>query len=273
MKDAYYFSHDSNARNDQRLMKVRMNYGMQGYGIYFAIIEILREQANYTLSFDDLQSIAFDLRVEIDIIKDIVNNYYLFEIDENIFYSPSLKRRMKALDKRRKKLSDAGRKGGLSKAKKYTKQPSSIKVNNIKLNKKINITFEEFWIAYDYKKGDKEKISKKWESLKDRDRIDIMEHLKLYIKSTPDKQYRKHPLTYLNNKSWNDEIIDNNNGVVKSHKFKITDGKNYLAWCSKCLESDFYEAFNFDPNKVESKCCYDYIIDEEEKNKRKANVI
>ena len=46
-KDAYYFPHDSNARNDKRLIKVRMKYGMQGYGIYFGIIEILREQNDY----------------------------------------------------------------------------------------------------------------------------------------------------------------------------------------------------------------------------------
>ena len=48
-KDAYYFSHDSNARNDQRLVKIRMKYGMEGYGIYFGIIEILREQRDYYL--------------------------------------------------------------------------------------------------------------------------------------------------------------------------------------------------------------------------------
>ena len=77
-KDAYYFSHDSNARNDQRLMKVRMKYGMEGYGIYFGIIEILREQAEYTLAFDDLESISFDLRVDLEKIEDIVSNYNLF---------------------------------------------------------------------------------------------------------------------------------------------------------------------------------------------------
>lgn len=65
MKDAYYFSHDSNARNDQRLMKVRMKYGMEGYGIYFGIIEILREQSDYILTFSDLDSISFDLRVDL----------------------------------------------------------------------------------------------------------------------------------------------------------------------------------------------------------------
>jgi hypothetical protein len=34
-----------------------------------------------------------------------------------------------------------------------------------------------------------------------------MEHLELYVRSTPDIQYRKNPLTYLNSESWNNEII------------------------------------------------------------------
>ena len=59
-KDAYYFPHDSNARNDQRLMKVRMKYGMKGYGIYFGIIEILREQCEYTLTFNDPENNAIN---------------------------------------------------------------------------------------------------------------------------------------------------------------------------------------------------------------------
>ena len=49
LKDAYYFSHDSNARNDEKIMAMRSVYGVAGYGMYFMIIEILREQANYKL--------------------------------------------------------------------------------------------------------------------------------------------------------------------------------------------------------------------------------
>ena len=74
-KDAYYFSHDSNARNDQRIMKIRMKYGIEGYGIYFGIIEILREQTDYKLTMDDVDSVSFDLRLDKDIIEDIILNY------------------------------------------------------------------------------------------------------------------------------------------------------------------------------------------------------
>lgn len=143
-KDAYYFSHDSNARNDQRLMKVRMKYGMEGHGIFFGIIEILREQKDYTLTFDDIDSISFDLRVEKEKIEDIVENYNLFEIKgHTMFYSKSLKRRMLALDEKRQKLASAGKKGGLSKARKMleakSKQGSSSKVKESKVNKtKVN---------------------------------------------------------------------------------------------------------------------------------------
>jgi len=34
-----------------------------------------------------------------------------------------------------------------------------------------------------------------------------MQHLELYVISTPDKTYRKNPITYLNNSSWENEVI------------------------------------------------------------------
>jgi hypothetical protein len=65
--------------------------------------------------------------------------------------------------------------------------------------------FEKFWNMYD-KKVDRKKSEKKFIKLKKSDIEKIFETLPAYIKSTPDKQYRKNPSTYLNNQSWNDEI-------------------------------------------------------------------
>ena len=42
----------------------------------------------------------------------------------------------------------------------------------------------------------------------------------------------------------------------------MPDGRNYLGYCSKCLKSDFYEPFNFNPDVVESKCCNSAILNE-----------
>lgn len=76
-------------------------------------------------------------------------------------------------------------------------------------------SFEDFWNLYD-KKQDRPKCEKKWEKIKQGAREKIMEHLELYVRSTPDIQYRKNPLTYLNNESWNDEIITN--GLTKKQQ-------------------------------------------------------
>jgi hypothetical protein len=75
-------------------------------------------------------------------------------------------------------------------------------------------SFLDFWDKYD-KKQDKPKCEKKWEKIKQVAREKIMLHLEVYIPSTPDKQYRKNPLTYLNSESWENEIIiPNNNGTT-----------------------------------------------------------
>lgn len=141
MKDAYYFSHDSNARNDQKILAVRMKYGIRGYGIYFGIIEMLRESKEYEL-LNDWSTIAYDLREPQSDIEEIVKNFDLFIITEDRFYSESLKRRMLELDERRAKRSEAGRIGGLASASKrqaIVNDSSSSKVKESKVNKEKNI--------------------------------------------------------------------------------------------------------------------------------------
>jgi len=69
--------------------------------------------------------------------------------------------------------------------------------------------FERWWNMYD-KKVSRAKTEKKFLSLKSALHNDILSHTKEYVKSTPDKAFRKNPLTYLNNECWEDEIIKNN---------------------------------------------------------------
>lgn len=105
-----YFNHDSNARNSSKLISVRMKYGAEGYGIYFMIIERLREEEDYS-SLADYERLAFDLRVESAKIKSIVEDFNLFEFTEDgkRFYSISLNKRMEFKDKKLNQLSEKGR--------------------------------------------------------------------------------------------------------------------------------------------------------------------
>ncbi len=98
MKDAPYFKHDFDSRNDPKMIDLRRKYGAKGYGIYFMIIEMLRSNKKYSMKLN-LESIAFDIKEDIEVIEDIIKNYGLFRITMGSFYSPSLKQRMKTLDK------------------------------------------------------------------------------------------------------------------------------------------------------------------------------
>ena len=69
--------------------------------------------------------------------------------------------------------------------------------------------FDLWWNLYDKKRG-REKCLQKWQRLTESDRCACINATPDYVASTPDKQFRKDPLTYLNQKAWNDEIINRN---------------------------------------------------------------
>jgi len=86
-------------------------------------------------------------------------------------------------------------------------------VNDIEVIDEIEIypTFEDFWNLYDKKLGNKTIIKRKFNKLSQKIKNQIMDYLPEYIESTPNKTYRKNPQTFLNNKGWEDEIINNGN--------------------------------------------------------------
>lgn len=81
-------------------------------------------------------------------------------------------------------------------------------INNKQITIDIYPTFEDFWNLYDNKQ-DKKACEKKWNLLTQTEKEEIMNYLPEYIKSTPDKKFRKYPETFINNKSWQNEIITN----------------------------------------------------------------
>ena len=112
IKSTNYFSHDSNARNDEKLVRLRMKQGAAGYGVYFMILERLREEADY-MSAKDYNMIAFDLRVDAAIVKSVVEDFGLFTFtdDGKCFYSESFTRRMAIKDTLRRQRSEGGKIG------------------------------------------------------------------------------------------------------------------------------------------------------------------
>lgn len=104
-KETFYFSHDSNALTDTKILNMRADYGMEGYGLFWAIIEMLRNEEDYKLALDKntYRAIKTLTNTTIDLekfIKDCIEDYKLFEQKDEKFYSNSLLKRMEVKEKK-----------------------------------------------------------------------------------------------------------------------------------------------------------------------------
>lgn len=113
MKDAYYFSHDCNARHDPKVTAMRGVYGPRGYGWYWILVEMMRESEEYKLEMQGKYAFhAFASQMQCEpseaqeFITDCINEFGLFASDGTSFWSISLLRRMERMEKR----SDSARK-------------------------------------------------------------------------------------------------------------------------------------------------------------------
>ena len=59
---------------------------MKGYGIYWALIEMLREETSHKLELKYIDEIAFSLVVDDQDLKSVINDFELFVIDDDYFY-------------------------------------------------------------------------------------------------------------------------------------------------------------------------------------------
>ena len=98
VKETYYFSHDSNASRDPKMLEMRAIYGAEGYGWYWMIIEMMREQADFKLELCKRNALAMHLQCDPDaahsFVQDCINEFGLFDADDEYFWSNSLLRRM-----------------------------------------------------------------------------------------------------------------------------------------------------------------------------------
>lgn len=115
MKKTYYFPHDYHARHDRKLVKVRKDYGILGYGLYWFIVEVLYETGD-SYPFAALDVIAFESGISEDVIKQIVTEYDLFSFDDEVFWSESQRDRIAKMSEIHEKRKRAGSLGGKAKS-------------------------------------------------------------------------------------------------------------------------------------------------------------
>jgi len=92
MKNAYYFSHDYNTRNDEKIKNLLREHSMIGYGLFWAIVEELYNNANVMQTH--YKGIAYDLRTDEHLVKSVVEDFGLFVVKDGFFSSNSIQRRI-----------------------------------------------------------------------------------------------------------------------------------------------------------------------------------
>jgi GH24 family phage-related lysozyme (muramidase) len=222
---SYWFPHDTTAFNDMKIESMTSVYGSEGYGFYWIIVETLSMEEGYKLSLQKksvygvlsrrTQSTPEQIK---EFVEDCINDFELFQSDEEYFWSDSLQRRLKKRDDKSQKARElVNRRWNKQKSNADSPQKDTESRSSDKNSLKENLEeFDKFWFVYDKKVG-KDKSYALWNKLSKKDREDCMKFVPLYIKERTNKQYRKNPETFLRNKSWNDEIITSNNAPQEQY--------------------------------------------------------
>lgn len=86
--------------------------GHAAYGIYWLLLEILRDCPNYRIS-PNPKTLAWSVHSsDVSLVERVLKNYGLFELDDDgLLFSPWLLEQMEAYDSKKKKLQEAGRRG------------------------------------------------------------------------------------------------------------------------------------------------------------------
>lgn len=107
--NSYYFSHDYNASNDTKILFLRHQLGMEGYGIYWFLIERLAD-AGGKLPIELIPVLAMQMQTTDVKVKGVIVNFDLFKIQSGEFWSERLQEHLNL----RQKLSQSGKNGALN---------------------------------------------------------------------------------------------------------------------------------------------------------------
>lgn len=104
--NTYYFSHDYNAANDTKVLFLRHQLGMEGYGIYWYLIEQLAN-AGGKLPLELIPVLAMQMHCPDVKVNGVLMNFGLFSIESGEFWSERLAHHLDL----RLKLSESGKTG------------------------------------------------------------------------------------------------------------------------------------------------------------------
>ena len=230
-----YFQHDYTTINDEKIIYMLSDYGAVGYGLYWRIVELLHSDPLHKIQKKAILIASIGVQMKslpdfiLEFISDCVNKYELFEQENDMIFCPRVNRNISKMEEKSNMAKAAIAKRWNTDVLRTntdliptdTKQKQKLKEKQKENKEKREKDFSLFWQAYG-KSSDKSNCLKKFISIEDEDIEKIFMHVPKYVASTPDVQYRKNPLTYLNGKCWNDEPIN-----TTPPKYILTEDDKY----------------------------------------------
>lgn len=88
-----YFEHEFGSRKGTTLTEITKNYGLEGVGVFWCLVEMFYEK-NGVIEQNDVEMFAWQVRAEVDIFDRIIDKYFKREDDGKI-YAPNVIERIK----------------------------------------------------------------------------------------------------------------------------------------------------------------------------------
>ncbi len=212
-----WFKHDYSARNDEKILELRAEYGWKGYGLFFGLVESMCETETGCIDTERIGGLS----VGYGLPKDELLTFIEFCLDIELFYEDEegLVKNKRVIEhlEHMNTLKEAGKKGAQKRWNKQKDRGANGEANNNPNADKIRLdkireekrretiyVFDEFWDDYD-KKKERKKCERKWKKVNEQDRELIKSFIPVYKKHQPESQYRKNPSTFLNNEIWKDD--------------------------------------------------------------------
>lgn len=107
-KDTYYFQHDYNARNDDKVLEMRQKFGAEGYGIFWMLLETMAENENGLINSKLLGGLSLNYGIPTQKLKAVIDECVrvkLFQKKGTNYFS----KRILTYKQLRKKISEDGK--------------------------------------------------------------------------------------------------------------------------------------------------------------------
>jgi uncharacterized protein YdaU (DUF1376 family) len=134
-----YLQHQSNSFTDIKIIKMRSKLGIESYGIFWALLELLFNEEN-KLCIDDYSVLAFSLQCDADKLKSVIEDFDLFIIEDGCFYSRRLNNHIEEINNKSNKAKEnASKRWNNATAMQPHSDRNASKVNKSKVNKSKSI--------------------------------------------------------------------------------------------------------------------------------------